>query len=65
MQVEEVELTHLLALTLITLPVMIERGLPACGRICAGEEGQIRRAPVSLHEAFEIVRVPGVHLRLQ
>ncbi len=64
-QVVEVELTHFFALSLIALAVMIERGLPALGRIRAGEERQVRRAPVSLHEAFEIVGVPGVYLRLQ
>jgi len=64
-EIIEVELAHFFALSLIALPVMIERGLPALGRIGAGEEGQIRRAPVSLHEAFQIVGIPGVHLRLQ
>ncbi len=63
-QIVEVELAHLFAFALVALSVMIQRGLPARGCVRAREEGQIRRAPISPHETFEIMRVPRVYLRL-
>src|SRR5262249_34877658 len=35
---------------------------PAFGNRAGGEEGQIRRPPVTPHEAFKLVAVPGLNL---
>src|SRR5947209_19974682 len=47
----EVELAHGATLALVALLVALERGLPAARRRAAGEEGQVRRVPVTAHVA--------------
>src|SRR5262245_59980804 len=66
----ELDLPHLLALTLILLPVAIERGLPTSTLFVATEEGQllVRRVlvfPVACHVAFEVAPVPRLRLIVQ
>src|SRR6516162_1911771 len=62
LQVGELQLTHLGMSRLIVLAITLQRGLPALGFLGARKECQTGRVPVSEHETFEIVLIPGFDL---
>src|SRR5262249_13427993 len=59
LQLTKRQVAHFLAFGLVAVPVALQRGLPAERLVLAGEEGQLIRAPVAGHEAFEVALVPG------
>src|SRR6266576_56450 len=61
-QAGELQVPHLLPFTLISLPIAIERALPAGGLTSSRKKSQIWRIPIPRHEASEVVVVPGILL---
>src|SRR5215831_13383531 len=64
-EVGELQLAHFSIRRLIVLAIALERRLPAFGSTSARKECQSGRVPISRHEGFEVVPVPGVDLGLQ
>src|SRR6516162_6038434 len=65
LEVGELQLAHFSICRLIVLTIALERRLPAFGFTGARKECQSGRVPISRHEGFEVVPVPGVDLGLQ
>src|SRR6266481_2273893 len=62
LQVAKRERAHLLPRSLISLPIPLQRRLPATGDRGSGKECQIRGVPIALHVAFKIFAVPRSRL---
>src|SRR5215469_6649456 len=64
-EVGELQLAHFSICRVIVLAIALERRLPAFGFTSARKECQSGRVPISRHEGFQVVPVPGVDLGLQ
>src|SRR4026209_2140252 len=63
--IEELQFAHFISGALISIAVTHKRLLPAGHSSAARKKSEIGRAPVALHEVFEIAAVPGQHLTIQ
>jgi hypothetical protein len=58
-EIREFQLAHFMARARVCGAVVVEGLLPSAAFVATGEEGELGGPPVSGHEGFEVVAIPG------